>query len=902
MARREIRAGVRRLFGLPLRTRAQIRADADEELESFLAARIESLVARGADPAAARAEALGRLGGRSLDEVREHLYHSGTRREARMRVREAWDRFRQDVRFAARQLARAPGFTVVAALTLALGIGASTAIFSVVHPILLEPLPYPHAARIVAVWDFATDGAPLDVTFGTFRELARRSRSFDALAVVKPWQPVLTRVASTGPTEPERLDGQRVSADAFRVLGVPPAIGAGFDASADRPGGPNEVLLSDALWRRRFGADRTIVGRQITLNDAPYTVVGVMPSTFEHVLAPSAELWSLLQYDAALPAQGREWGHHLRMVGRLRAGVDVEDAARELGRIAATPLPDVPRMPWAALQQGLVVRSLRDDIARDVRPVLLAVLGAVLLLLVIACVNVTNLLLARGAARRGEFAMRVAIGAGGGRIVRQLLTESLLLALAGGALGMAVAAIGVRVLVAVSPPGLPRLDAIEVNAAVLAFGLALTTVVGVLFGLAPALYASRSDLRTVLDRSARRTAGGAQTTRRALVVAEVALALVLLVGAGLLLRSVRELLAVPPGFDASHVVTMQVQTSGRRFDDDGVTHRFFEQALDAVRRVPGVTAAGFVSQLPLSGDLDKYGVQFASIPSLEAGEDGSALRYAVSPGYLEAMRIPLRQGRPLDARDGAGAPAVALINASYARRTFRDKNPLGERLRLGGEDGPWATVVGVVGDVRHASLAIGDEPAVYVPPAQWRFADRARWLVVRARGDAAALVPALRNAVWSVDKDQPVVRIATMAQRVSASAAERRFALTLFEAFGVAALLLAAIGIYGVLSGSVAERVREIGVRAALGASRGDILVLVLRQGTLLTALGAVVGLGAAAIATRALVTLLFGVTPLDPVTYASVAALLLTVSGVACAVPAWRAARVDPSTTLRTD
>jgi predicted permease len=902
MGRRDIRPGVRRLFRLPLRTPAQRRADADAELESFVEARAEALVARGADPAAAREEALRRLGGHSVEEARERLRRSAARREGRVRVRDEAERLWQDVRFAARQLARAPGFTLVAALTLAVGLGASTAIFSAVHPILIEPLPYPQPRRVVAVWDFAGDGAPLDVTFGTFRELAARSRSFDALAVARVWQPTLSADASDGAAEPERLDGQRVSAGYWRVLGVPPALGRPFDPADDRLGGPNVVILGDGVWRRRFGAARDIVGRQVTLGGVPYTVVGVMPPTFENVVAPTAEIWTLLQYDTSLPTQGREWGHHLRMVGRLRRGVGVEQAAAELGRIARAPLPDYPRVPWAGLEQGLVVRSLRDDVARGVRPALLAALGAVTLLLVIACVNVTNLLLARGAARRGELATRAAIGAGQGRIVRQLLTESVLLALAGGALGVGVAVLGVRALVALAPPELPRLGAIDVNGAVLAFGLGLTTLVGLVAGSVPALYATRTDPHAALQQTARRTAGGHQSARRALVVAEVALALVLLVSAGLLQRSVRRLLAVPPGFDASQVLTMQVQTSGRRFDDAGIARRFFEGALDAARRLPGVAAAGFVSQLPLSGDFEKYGVRFASIPDDASAEDGSALRYTVTPGYLAAMRIPLRGGRAFDGRDGAEAPAVALISESYARRRFPGRDPIGERLRIGADDNPWTTVVGVVGDVRHTSLAAGREDAVYVPATQWY--DRAMWLVVRAREgtDAAALAPAVRRAVWSVDRDQPVVRVATMTNRVAASAAERRFVLTLFEAFGAAALVLAGVGIYGVLAGSVSERAREIGVRSALGASRGDILALVVRQGTALTALGVVLGLAGAAVATRGLVTLLFGVTPLDPATYATVVALLLAASGLACAVPAWRAARVDPSTALRAE
>ncbi|HKP12386.1 MAG TPA: ABC transporter permease, partial [Blastocatellia bacterium] len=585
---------------------------------------------------------------------------------------------------------------------------------------------------------------------------------------------------------------------------------------------------------------------------------------------------------------------------RLRPGIRTEQARQELNMIAGAPVPEFSRPPWAALKQGLIVSSLQDDITGGVKPVLIAVIGAVMLVLLIACVNVTNLLLARGAQRRGEFAVRAALGAGRTRLIRQLLTESLLLAIIGGAVGMAVAQLGIGALVALSPPGLPRVNAIHIDGTVFAFAFVATTLVGLAVGLIPALHVSRGGLSQGLQQSSKRAAGGHQLTRRTLVVAEVALALVLLVSAGLLLRSLQRLFAEAPGFEAAHLLTMQVQTSGHRFDDNNVTRQFFEQALEAVRHAPGVTAAAYTSQLPLSGDRDQYGVHFESNPAPD--EDHSAFRYAVTPDYFATMGIPLRRGRLLDAHDIADAPAAVLINESFARRKFPDQDPVGQRLHIGPNEGPWATVVGVVGDVKQTSLALSPAEAVYITNAQWGYADRALWLVVRAGGDAAALAPGIRNAVWSVDKDQPILRVATMDDRVLTSAAERRFALILFEAFGVVALALAATGIYGVLSGSVTERVREIGVRLALGASRGDILALVVRQGMTLAALGVVIGLGGAAAASQALISLLFGVSRLDPVTYLGVVALLACVSGFACWVPAWRAARVDPAVTLRAE
>ena len=864
--------------------------DVDDEVQQYLEDATAAFTASGLSPEDAQRAARLQLG--NVTVVREQMREYGWENVVRT--------FFADLRYAARQLRKDPGFAATAIVILALGIGASTAIFSAVNPILFEPLPYPHPGCIMMIWEMRKGDSPLDVTFGSFHGLTERTRSFDALAVMKPWQPTLTTA-----TQPERFEGQSVSAGYFQALGVTPALGRDFISADDQFKGPNVVILSDQLWRRRFGGDGAIVGRQITLDGNLYTVIGVMPRTFENVLAPQAELWAPLQYDPSLPADGREWGHHLRMIGRLRDGVSSSQAASELDVILHT-LAQMYAKGYnssGGAPDGFIVNSLQSDLTRGVKPALLAILGAVLLLLTIACVNVTNLLLARGTQRRGEFAMRVALGAERGRLIRQLLTESLLLAALGGAIGIMVAEVGVRVLVALSPAELPRVSAIAVDGKVLLFALGLTTLIGLVVGLSPAIHASRRNPQLGLQQSSRRAAGGYQFARGTLVVSEVALALVLLVSAGLLLRSLERLFAIDPGFDSSHVLTMQVQEAGHKFETDSARQQFFTRALDAVRQVPGVTAAAFTSQLPLSGDFDTYGVEFEAYPN-DTSEAG--FRYAVSPGYFDAMHIPLRRGRVLDERDRAGAPVAVLISESFAKRKFPHQDPLGQRVRIGPDIGhanaPWDVIVGVVGDVKQTSLALSEPDAFYTTPAQWSWVDNVQSLVVRTRGDAAALAPAVRSAIWSVDKDQPIVRVATMESLLAASEAQRRFALILFEAFALVALLLAATGMYGVLAGSVTERMREIGIRAALGASRRNILGLVVRQGMVLTAVGIAIGLMGAAAASQALTTLLFGISPLDLITYLGVVALLGAVSVFACGAPAWRAAQVDPSITLRAE
>ena len=874
-----------------LANRASADRELSEELQHYLELSAADRVARGTAPADARRHAVLEMG--NVTAAREHVRTDGWENVV--------DSILTDLKYALRRLRHAPGFTAIAIVTLALGIGASTAIFSAVNPIFLAALPYPQADRLVMISDRTADGEPLDVTFGSYLEIAGRSHSFVRMAPVNAWHPVLTRTRM-----PERLTGQRVGAEYFRTIGVTPRIGRDFTAGDDVPNGPNVVILSNALWRRRFASARDIVGRSVRLNDTDFEIIGVMPPGFENVLAPQAELWAPLQYELQFTAQSREWGHHLRLVSRLAPGVRVERAAQELDRIAHSPLPEFPRVPWAMLENGLLATSLRASVTHGIRPMLVAVLVAVMLVLAIVCVNVTNLMLARGAQRRGEFAMRAALGAGRARIARQVLTESLVLAITGGALGMLVALLGIRAIVALSPPELPRLAAIRLDGAVFAFGLLISTLVGIVAGILPALGATGPDLRRGAQESSTRTAGSDRGARGALVVAEVALALVLLVSAGLLLRSINQVLSVRTGFDASHLITMQVQDAraGSATDTamarqaDSARAREWSAALDAVRQVPGVVDASFTSLLPMSGDNDVYGVRFEGDDDNK--DNGAALRYSVTPSYFRAMGIPLRRGRLLDARDVAGAPRAALINESFAKRRFPTESAIGKRLRFGPEEGDWYSIVGIVGDVKRSSLDVDAPDAIYVTPEQWHWVDNVMSLVVRSRGNASALSPAIRDAIWSVNKDLPVSRVATMRELVDRSVSDRHFALILFSAFGFAALLLAAVGIHGVLSGSVTERIREIGVRAALGASPADVVSMVLRRGMTLTVVGIALGLIASGFMSRVVVSMLFDVSRLDPTTYIGVAVLLAVVAGAACVLPAIRAARVDPASTLK--
>lgn len=797
----------------------------------------------------------------------------------------------EDVRYGWRGLRGDAAFSVVAIGTIAIGIGAATAIVSAVRPVLINSLPYPHAERVRAIIELAPDGRRNLGTYGMFRALDDQVQSFEHLAVHQSWSPALT-----GDGPPQRLVGQRVTMDFFRVLGVAPTLGRSFLETDDRTRSDPVAIISHGLWQRHFAADPAVIGRTLRLDDVEVTVIGVMPAGFENVVAPSVEVWSALGYDLT---QGRAWGHSLHTVGRLREGVDPAIANAEVNavgaRVIASERPSTygPSTRWST-------PSLHADLTRDVRPAFLAVLVAVGVVVLLSVVNVMNLLLVRGSRRREEFALRAALGASRGRLVRQLTTESLVLVSIGAILGVATAVVSVRALVAMAPAGLPRVQAIAVDGAVLAIALALTGASGVIVGLAPALQLRGMD-RVAVDLGSARLAGGRRRTLRStLVAAQIALAAVLLVGSGLLLRSMQQLVAISPGFDATGVVTMQLQVSPGRYAEDGSARRYFDAVLNAVRQAPGVTQAALTSQLPMSGDRDAYGVTLESPPEIAPTDHRDIFRYAVSPGYLEVMGIPLRAGRTLADHDDARSSKAVVVNESFSRRYLRDRDPIGQRLWIGPTDGEAYTVVGVVGDVKQLSLA-GEVPdAVYTTTAQWRFDDPAMSLVVRGGQRAESLIPTIREAIWSVNRDQPIVRVATMEQLLAQSSAERRLILQMFELFAVAALGLTMAGVYGMMTGLVAERTREIGVRRAVGATPSQVAGLVFSYGARVTAVGLVVGVGAALLAARLIRALLYGVSMVDLMTYAAVLLVIAAMAMIACAIPAWRAVRIDPVRVLR--
>jgi putative ABC transport system permease protein len=798
-----------------------------------------------------------------------------------------------DLRHAARVLGRSRAFTSLCVATLAVAIGATTAIFSVVNPVLVRPLPYPDADRLVTVHDRDLDGTPSHMGYATYRDLRRSSRSLAASAAVADWDATVF-----GDQNAERVAGRRVTWEYFRTLRVRPVVGRDFLETDDIPDSSTLVILGHGLWSRRFGADPALIGREIDINGLRRIVIGVMPASFEDPLEPSAQVWRILGYGE------QPWAcrtcRHLQVIGRLRPGVAVDAAGRELNDIAVRVARDFPREYGAP---GALVYGLQDRVTRAARPILLAILGAVALVLLIAVANVMNLQLARAVRRQGEFAVRAALGAGRARIAQQLLAEALLISLLGGVAGVAVAALVLPTLVAQLPDAMPRIAAIRLDWRVMAFVACIVVAIGVAVALAPAIQAGRRRLFDALRGGGRAVTSLHHRTRSALVVTEVALAMMLLVGAALLGRSLSRLLAVDAGFDESHLVVVGVHAAGRTYTDTGSIIANHERMRAVVRAVPGVVEAGLATQLPMGGNHDRYGVVARDKPPANPELGPSADRYTVTPGFLEAMRIPLRRGRLFtDAESRDTIARVALVSEALAKRLWPGEDAIGKYLQMGGAERPWWQVVGVTGNVRHEGLDAVETLQVYTPERQWFWEESTMTLVVRTAGNPEAMLSQVRAAVASVDPLQPISRLATMEQVINRSMSQRRLGLLLFVTFGLMALLLASAGIYGVLSGSVAERTREFGVRTALGATPGSIVGLVLRQGIGLAGVGLVLGGVAALVLSRYLRALLFGVGAGDPVAVVIGVTTILAVSVVACLVPARRAVRADPMTALRSE
>lgn len=798
--------------------------------------------------------------------------------------------FINDVRLAIRYLRRAPAFAITSIVTLGLAIGATAAIFSVIDPVLLRPLPYPNADRLVFVWERDRDGGRSNVGFATISDFAAQSTSIEMSAAVGGWEP------SIGDVDPERVSGSRVSATYFKTLGVQPALGRDFLAEEDQPGNNQVVILSHQLWQRRFGGDRSIIGRSISIGGNPMTVVGVMPASFDNVVSPTAEIWRVLGYSATQPFACRTC-RHLRMVARLKPTATLASAAAELDHVHAGLVKQFDNQYGSV---GTNVVRLQDEMTRSFRPALLALTGAVVLVLLIAISNVVNLQLARAVRRDEEFAIRAALGASRWRVARQLLAEGLVLSVCGGAAGLIVAQVTLPLLVSHLPSMLPRVSAIHLSGAALAVVAVTVMLLSVVMALVPGR-ARDAHLGTSL-RSGRRLAGGAQhLTRSTLVVVEVSVAVMLLISAGLLARSLVRLLGVDAGFDASHLLTLEVDAVGKRYADDAPVYAFHDRIREAVRAVPGVVAVTLTNQMPLAGNVDSYGVVDFDNPPANPELSPYGDRYVVSTDFFSTMHIPVVRGRTFTTTDLADSThRVIVLSTALAERLWPGKDPIGKHVQLGGPQAPSRTVIGIVGNVKHSGLDAATTMQWYAPERQWSSSDSQIQLIVRMANDPASATAAVRRAIASIDATQPVIRVATMDQIIARSTAQRRLAFVLFAAFALAALLLSIAGIYGVLAGNVAERTREIGLRSALGATPQEIVALVVRQGGALAIVGIVLGLGGALGLTRFLRTLLYGVGTSDPITLSASVAILGVVTLAACAIPALRAVRIDPSEALR--
>jgi putative ABC transport system permease protein len=804
----------------------------------------------------------------------------------------------QDLRFGFRTLTRKPGFTVVAIIALALGIGANTAIFSVVNSVLLRPLAYQDPAALVVInHDYPKINLKASVSAIGYTHYRDNAKSFESVAAMTGGGFNLT-----GGGDPEQVNGALVTHNFFSALGARPALGRVFLPEEDQPGKNKVVALSHGFWQRRFGADPGIVNKTITINDENYTVVGVMPPSFQfgRELGRVVDLWTPIAFTREQLDYRRLTNENLTVIARLKPGVTIGQAQAELDAIAANLrqqyMPGADRSNW-----GLTTQYLSELVVGDIRLALWILMGIVGLVLLIACANVANLLLARAADRQKEMAIRTALGAGRRRVIRQLLTESALLALIGGAIGLLLAWLGINALVKVNQVQIPRASEIGVDWRALAFTLGVSLLTGFVFGLVPALQISKADLHETLKEGGRTGSSGARAwVRNTLVVLEMALALVVLVSAGLLVRSFWRVQQVNPGFAPQNTLAMSLVLPATKYKEPVQRVNFYKEALQRIRALPGVQSAGATSILPLSGNNSSGSFQIEGRVTPQGQSSPHGDRWAATTDYFSTMRIPIIRGRFFDDRDTMESQPVAIIDETMARKYWPDEDPMGKRITFQSRDNKpiWREIVGVVGHVKHKGLEGESRVQYYMPHSQTQNAFMS--LVVRASGDPTSLTGAVRGAISGLDKDLPVFRVKTMEQFVSESMAQRRFAMALVGIFAAVALALACVGLYGVLSYSITQRLREIGIRMALGASGADVLRLVVGQGMLLALAGVALGSVAAFLLTRVMANLLFAVTAGDPLTFVTIAALLTLVALVACFAPARRATKVDPIVALR--